>query len=758
MNETEILRWQLERYSAVLAQQTEKLYNALEELQRNTLLLTNQEDITDAKIDKWLDDQGFAVDEDGFFQSIPLLKAFRNECAPENALSISWGKDRLKDPVIRKHMYCHRNIGSHLKHIHDRLGDIGWIYYQDAANASFQYPYIDQKEAITFDFDWTSYHTFMSVCPKKNSEKKICWTPPTVDYAGEGIIISVSIPVWDNDNFIGLWSIDLPIRYLYRDFSLSKAFPGQSQFIIDSKGTLILHDKLRAEINQKEGKIFFHILKELGGEWKKIDLNNLIKKEADTCALKDSEGREWFYCYEYLSGVEWILFSGLPKSEMEDAAAKRLREAFQQISDGDYSQQVEASPSGTMSVLVEEFNIMSAKLKLSEEHREKMEKQLRQAQKMEAVGRLAGGVAHDFNNMTSVIMGYTELVMEKLDKEDPMYSDLSTVLETAHRSKELTRQLLAFARQQSISPKTLDINFTVESMLKILNSLIGEDIEIIWHPGNNIWPVFIDPSQVDQVLANLCVNARDAIKGVGKIIIETASREFDEDYCSTHHGFIPGSYTQLTVTDDGEGMDAVTLNNIFEPFFSTKPAGYGTGLGLATVYGIIKQNNGFVNAYSEPGHGTTFKVYLPRAADTPLDDMPKNVNTSPHGSSELILLVEDDPAILTLTERVLKKLGYRVITAGSPVIAVDIAKKQSQPVDILLTDVIMPELNGRDLANLLKDIYPDLKVLFMSGYTSNVIVHRGVLDKDVFLLQKPFTRKDLAAKLEEVLSSDNKTP
>jgi CheY-like chemotaxis protein len=372
---------------------------------------------------------------------------------------------------------------------------------------------------------------------------------------------------------------------------------------------------------------------------------------------------------------------------------------------------------------------------------------------MEAVGRLAGGVAHDYNNMISVIIGYTEMALDRIASDDPLYADLNEIMDAAKRSRELTRQLLAFARCQSIAPKVLDINDTVQSMTKMLLPIIGEDIELVWLPGNKIWPIRIDPTQIDQILANLCVNARDAITGVGKIIIETTNTEIDEAYCSLHQGFVPGEFVKLTVSDDGAGMDETILNNIFEPFFTTKAISQGTGLGLATVYGIIKQNKGFINVYSEPGHGSTFRIYLPRVNGVSTATVPKPLFAPLDGNNKTVLVVEDNAAILKLAQRMLKRLGYRVLAVNSPQKAIAMARSHSEPIDLLLTDVIMPESNGRDLALRLQGLYPRLKVLFMSGYTSNVILKRGVLDEGVVLLQKPFSKNELAAKINDVLTA-----
>ncbi len=382
---------------------------------------------------------------------------------------------------------------------------------------------------------------------------------------------------------------------------------------------------------------------------------------------------------------------------------------------------------------------------------EKLEVQLNQAQKMESVGRLAGGVAHDFNNMLGVILGYTELAMERVEPDEPLHSHLEKIQGAAQRSADLTRQLLAFARRQTVSPKVIDLNDTIENMLKLLQRLIGEDVDLAWHPGKEVWPVNIDPTQVDQILTNLCVNARDAIVDTGKLTIETGRASFDEEYCSHHADFIVGDYVLLAVSDDGCGMDQETQSQLFEPFFTTKGVGKGTGLGLATVYGVVKQNNGFINVYSEPGQGTTFKIYLPRHLAKAALLLKQELDKPGERGHETILLVEDEPTILEMTTEMLESLGYTVLAAGSPGEAVRLAQEQLGRIDLLLTDVVMPEMNGRQLARNLLAHYPDLKRLFMSGYTANVIAHHGVLDEGVHFIQKPFSKKDLGEKLREAL-------
>ena len=377
--------------------------------------------------------------------------------------------------------------------------------------------------------------------------------------------------------------------------------------------------------------------------------------------------------------------------------------------------------------------------------------QLQQAQKLEAVGLLAGGVAHDFNNMLSVILGYTEMAMDKADPTQALYADLEEILKAANRSADITRQLLAFARKETTQPVVLDLNHAVGNMLKMLRRLIGEGIKMDWTPGAELCSIKMDPSQIDQILANLCVNARDAIAGVGKITIETRSDIINEAYCARHPGFEAGEYVLLSVTDDGCGMNKETISQIFEPFFTSKEVGHGTGLGLSTVYGIVKQNKGFINVTSEPGKGTTFIIYLPQHTCQAFDIKRELATEIPLSQGETILVVEDESSILQMSKQILEKLGYLVLTANTPGNALRLAEKHANEIDLILTDVIMPEMNGQDLAKQIQSLYPSLKILFMSGYTADVIAYRGVLDDNVNFIPKPFTMKDLAIKVREAL-------
>jgi|GEM_PF-1919227 len=390
-------------------------------------------------------------------------------------------------------------------------------------------------------------------------------------------------------------------------------------------------------------------------------------------------------------------------------------------------------------------------LKRSEKEKRELHDQLIQMQKMESVGRLAGGVAHDFNNMLGVILGHTEMALEEVDSGSSAYEDLQEIQKAAKRSADLTRQLLAFARKQTVAPKVLDLNDTITSMLKMLQRLIGEDIHLTWQPCAKPWSVKMDPSQIDQILANLCVNARDAIDGIGTISIITENIVITEDYCSSHPSFIPGDYVQIILKDNGCGIDKDALTQIFEPFFTTKKIGEGTGLGLATVYGAVKQNNGFINVASEPGQGTTFSIFLPRYAEKELEEVKPGIMEPNISGDETILLVEDESSILKMARMILERQGYTVLAANSPEEAVHQARNFKNDIHLIITDVIMPRMNGRDLAKEIMPLHPAIKTLFMSGYTANVIAPQGVLDTGMNFIQKPFSKKDLGVKVREVL-------
>jgi PAS domain S-box-containing protein len=383
--------------------------------------------------------------------------------------------------------------------------------------------------------------------------------------------------------------------------------------------------------------------------------------------------------------------------------------------------------------------------------RRKLEEQLLQAQKLEAVGRLAGGVAHDYNNMIGVILGYAKLIESQLNPLDPLRRNIQAIASAAERSANLTKQLLAFARKQVIAPVPLNLNESLLLLQKMLTRLIGEDIALTFLPGDDLWNVKIDPTQVDQILANLATNARDAIDDVGTITIETANLSIDQSIMKEHPDFTPGDYVMLAFSDNGKGMDKATQQRIFDPFFTTKPKGQGTGLGLATVFGIVKQNNGVIHVYSEPDRGSTFKIYLPRfhgEAETPIEKREE----VPLKGTETVLVVEDEEQLLELSCAALEMYGYSILSAKSPGEAIVLCERTNKKIDLLITDVVMPGMNGKELKERLDTLKPGMKTIFMSGYTAEVVANRGILNEGVHFLQKPFTPQTLAKKVREVLN------
>src|SRR2546428_2824397 len=392
--------------------------------------------------------------------------------------------------------------------------------------------------------------------------------------------------------------------------------------------------------------------------------------------------------------------------------------------------------------------------KTAEEALGRGEEQLRQSKKVEPIGSLGGGIAHDFNNLLTIINGYTELLLARLPGNDKMSRDVNEIRKAGQRAASLTRQLLAFSRKQILEPRVLDLNAIVVELEKMLRRLIGEDIRLTIAPAADLRRIKTDPGQIEQVIMNLVVNARDAMPQGGNLTLETANVDLDPSYASRHVGVRPGAYVMLAVSDTGCGMDKESMTHIFEPFFTTKAPGKGTGLGLSTVYGIIKQSGGNVWAYSEPGRGTTFKIYLPQVEGV-VDRPPREGQRAgiPRGS-ETILLAEDQKELRELIRQMLEMNGYTVIAACDGLEAIEICKRHEGLIHLMLSDVVMPQMGGRELAQRLATVRPDMKVLYMSGYTSNAIVHHGILDPGTLFIQKPFTPDSLARKVREVLDGD----
>ncbi len=508
-------------------------------------------------------------------------------------------------------------------------------------------------------------------------------------------------------------------------------------------------------------------------------LHTYIEAIPDAVFIKDGEGR-WMVinrAAEHLFQMEGFAWRG--KTDLEMAAERPLlATAFQQCAKADeQTWQAGALSLGVEKVMGPEGQLLTFDVRklplferdgrrktlivigrditektLAEEEKSRLQLQLQQAQKLESIGRLAGGVAHDFNNMLQVILGNVSMGLGEIAPGHPVREFLEEIQKAGQRSADLTRQLLAFASRQAAHPRLLDLNTTITGMIKMLRRLIGEDIQLSWQPGPDLWPVKMDPSQVDQILANLAVNARDAIGGVGTVSIATTNLVCrDEAYTRQFIGCTPGDYVLLTVRDTGHGMDEETRAHVFEPFFTTKERGKGVGLGLATVFGIVKQNGGFIDVKSAPGQGATFSIGLPKAIGDVVPDTTTTEAPQSRGGPETLLLVEDEEAVLRFSLGALTKLGYRVLAAESPAQALDLARRHQGDIHLLVTDVVLPNMNGRELAQLMSSIVPGIQCLFMSGYTADIIANLGVVDEHVNFIQKPFHPDELAAKIRNIL-------
>jgi two-component system, cell cycle sensor histidine kinase and response regulator CckA len=399
------------------------------------------------------------------------------------------------------------------------------------------------------------------------------------------------------------------------------------------------------------------------------------------------------------------------------------------------------------------LRVIAEQLK-TEKALQRSQEQLQHAQRLEAIGRLAGGIAHDFNNLLSVVLGYSISVAAELPEGSQLRADVEEIRRAGERAAELTKQLLAFGRQQVLEPRVVDLNDVVLHVQRMCRRIIGEDIELITIPANPLWKVKVDPGQLEQVILNLVINARDAMPDGGRLTIETCNVVFEEDYAQVNLGAAPGSYVVLSVSDTGIGIDKETQAKIFEPFFTTKEKGKGTGLGLSTVFGIVKQSGGHIWLYSEPGKGTTFKLCFPRTADAGDSLLPTSpVPAAAPRGTETVLLVEDDAQLRALARTILVRQGYHVLDAATPAEALQISESYSGSIALLVTDVVMPQMNGRELARKLHASRRDTKVLYMSGYTDNAIVHNGILDPDLAFLQKPITPAVFARKVRQVLDS-----
>ncbi len=880
MVQTNHIHVQIKQIAASLDANIRSCHDTLNELKRLSQLLFSEIRCEQSDIERWFEKEGFGVDDAGFWLRLPLQEAFRSHRVPGNAISYSWSPGLRNDPETCFRMYCLRNIGTFLGEIRTRLPASAWFYYQDVTNTSVQFPYIDQQQAIDPGFDWTSCHTFVSVEPSNNPERKIQWTKPTIDYAGEGLIVSASVPVYLADQFVGLWSIDLPMKSLHQDFILDPYIPGQVNFIVDANGTIMDHPSVETEIDKAKGSIFQRHLHSLGPGFKEISLARLKKRGKGSFRLTKEGAFDLMVYHEVIPGIEWILFVIFPRSSMQDAANKRIRAGLDRVKSGDFSyrftkdsdiEQVRFiaegynemvatletqekirkkaqqdllkseemlrnlfehshdatfihtidgriqnvnksaslllgyphhelcamnlmdlfSPEGAADVkkalnsgqkkglilfetaLLTRFNtritveisfrIISNKQGLFQaicsdlserlhtlEERKKLEERLNHYQKMEAIGTLAGGIAHDFNNILFPIMGYSEMLFEDLPGESPEYSKVQKIYKAAYRAKELTMQILTFSRQADQEPRPVQYQLIVKEVLKLLRSSIPNDIEIIQNIKPGASPVFADPTKLHQIIMNLCTNAFHAVQECGgQFEVRLDEVEINTDAILGNPGLQSGEYVHLSVSDTGHGIEKEILPMIFDPYFTTKKNGKGSGLGLSVTYGIVKNLNGDIKVYSEPGKGTTFHVYLPKAETTPLRErFPGEPIVK---GTEHILWVDDEVSIAEMGRQMLEKHGYSVTIYTDSLKALEAFKAESDRFDLVITDMTMPNMTGDILAAEIKNLSTSTPIILCTGFSEKISRKNYSTEVIDDFLMKPVTMHTFSRSIRNLL-------
>lgn len=753
MTNDDSIQMQLQKIAATLGANIQRHHDRLHELKRLSQILFMETRADEDDIEAWFQEEGFGIDEGGFWLSLPKLNAFREKRAPRDIISYSWHPDLISNKNACFRMYALRNIGPLLEEIRNSSPDTSWIYYQDITNTSLQFPYIDQITAITPDFDWRAYHTFQSVCPQNNPEGEIQWTQPTIDYAGEGLILSVSIPVRIQNRFIGLWSIDLPMTTLYPEFVFDTLLEGQVNFIVDQDGNLVAHPHIQTRINAGKGSIFQTHFHELGAEFTPLSPRELLTKKKGQFVLNPGTASELVGYYHTIPGIHWLLFGIFPRQSMEHVIDQKIKTAFERVKSGDFSYRLNGLSGVNHSRIISDgFNEMARALenqaekqKKTQKEKDLLEERIRHYQKMEAIGTLAGGIAHDFNNILFPIQGYAEMFLEDLPKDDPKHEMAREIFQAASRAKALIEQILTFSRQGEMKNQIVSFQIIVKEALKLLRSTIPKNIEIRQNVISRCKPVFADPTNLHQVIMNLCTNAFHAVQEKGGAIdvaVEEIRVTADGQYGIT--GLPSGEYIRLTVSDTGCGMDKNTLEQIFDPYFTTKKEGKGTGLGLSISYGIIKKLNGDIKVYSEPNKGTTVHVYIPVSSIKKNQEPGDNINIAK--GTERILLIDDETSIAHMGKTVLQKYGYRVSAFTSSIEALKAFEKDPASFDLLLTDMTMPDMTGDILIQHIKRIRDNIPVIICTGFSEN-ISNGNYADKgaDAFLMKPVAIHKLISA-------------
>ena len=749
MNEIEVVQFQVDSTVSSLQSTLLRYYDALHELKRTSLFLLNETTGEPSDIEKWFRDEDFGICEDGFWQSLSALTKYRQGNLPEEAISYSCHPNLRFDRYACFQMYCHRNVGHYLYDIRSRLPGSAWIYYQGSCNIALQYPFIDQSKAITPEFDWASYHTWISVSPENNPEREIKWTSPTVDYAGEGLIISVSIPVYQGDDFVGLWSIDLPMKTLYQDYIDEKQIPEQQNFITDYQGNIIVHPIVQARIDNKKGSVYQENINSIGKDFEKIDLPKLISKKKGQIELYVEKHRLYDVFYKTVPDINWIYFSIFPKDRMIDIINNKIKLALDKVRVGDYSYRLKNMPDHVgNNMLVSGFNEMAEAIEAQHNQIIENQKRIVHSERLSAIGTLAGGIAHDFNNILSAIIGYTELSLCDVDRGSSVADNLQEVYAAGIRAKELVNQILTFARQVEEETKPIRLDGIVKEVSRLLRSSLPSTIDI-HNKIKSKSSILGDPINVHQILMNLCTNAAHAMENGGVLRISLEDARVEEEDIATDKKLPSGLYIKLMVEDNGTGIPKDIIDSIFEPYFTTKPVGQGSGMGLAMVHGIVKKYKGEIMVESEIGKGSRFSVFLPITKES--EEVPLYSRETLPTGSEHILFIDDEPSVAAMAEKMMARLGYKVTTRTNSIESLELFRSKPSEVDLVITDMTMPDMTGDLLAVELRKIRPDIPIILCTGFNRKM-TEMAPIDLGVSaFVYKPMVMADLAKTIRKVL-------
>ena len=834
-----------------LRERAGRLYEALHSLRELTLLSFESTSRDPGRIDGWFREEGFGLDAEGYFERLDVLRRARaGESDPETQIYYADARC-AEDEEARFRMYALRKLPRSVRGLIDRLGDLAWVYYQDATGFAMTHPMHDPSTVVPPDFDWHGYFTYVSVSPDVNPDGEIRWTPPNIDYGGKGLMVSVSIPLLDARELVGVWSFDLPVGSLVHE-SLHRLHTDESVFVVDRDGHLVAHDRIEAVVEREEGAVVREHIASLGGGFANLDVAELLDRGSGRLELEDADGRLLDVVHRSVERLDWSIFVSAPREGVVERIETSFLDAFERAGSGDLDHRMrgldaelgpvedaynemaaalqrsirelessrsqlralfDASPVGIL-VLDEGRRIVEANDELarilgtsrseivgtnlvdlvSPEHkgelvgvleqtgesstvdswelelrpvptravpvrlvprlftgpapgrillgvedltlRRRLEDQLAHSQKIQVIGRLAGGVAHDFNNLLTAILGNADLLRRMAPAS--LHRQIDGILYAGRQGAALTARLLGLSRQQVVQPLPLHLEPVLREVGILLRRLLEENIELEIRAVRDLPAVRADRGQLEQVVMNLVLNARDALPSGGTVRV-SADRWKAEDGT-------PG--IELVVEDDGTGMDEGTRLRALEPFFTTRSQ--GTGLGLATVADVVRACGGDLDLASVPGEGTTVRVRLP-ATSVPSEVPEASDGRRPLDRDRCILVVDDAALVLRTACRALEQAGYRTAEASDGQRALEILERPDHGIDMVLTDVVMPGLGGRQLLESLQRSQPDLPVLLMSGYTDDHILREGIEASAIPLVRKPFTAGELVAAVDRIL-------